>query len=66
MPYTFIETDWSFPGDGVWSCNDCGAHATKKEDIKHHASCVPGESKKWERFYEEAAKEQELEDKAGQ
>ena len=35
----------------IWTCNDCGAYAKEKEDIKHHDSCNSGESKKWENFY---------------
>ena len=34
--------------EGVWQCNDCGAHADSKENIVHHDSCTPGESKRWE------------------
>ena len=32
-------------------CNNCGAHANKIKNIKHHPTCTPGESKKWEEFY---------------
>lgn len=36
----------------VWSCNNCGAHSmTGPDDIKHHNTCIPGEDKKWERYY---------------
>ncbi len=39
----------------VWSCNNCGAHSlTGPEDIKHHATCTPGEAKHWEKFYNDA------------
>ena len=34
--------------EGVWQCNDCGAHADSKENVVHHKSCTPGESKRWE------------------
>lgn len=37
----------------VWVCNDCGAFASKKEEVDHHTSCVPGESEKWEKIYSE-------------
>lgn len=43
--YTFIKEA------GIWQCNDCGAYAAKREDVKHYDSCMPGESKKWEEFY---------------
>jgi len=36
---------------GVIQCNDCGAHADTKENVVHHASCKPGESKVWEKLY---------------
>ena len=41
----------------VWVCDDCGAHAENKEDVKHHKSCIPGESKKWENIYGEVGDE---------
>ena len=39
--------------DNIWQCNDCGAHAATKEQVKHHDTCKPGESQKWEEFYGE-------------
>jgi len=53
MPTTFVpptedETD-DWPG--VHVCDDCGAFAEKVEDIEHHATCKPGEAKRWEDFY---------------
>ena len=42
---------------GVVVCNDCGAYATTDEDIKHHASCVPGDAAKWETYYDEELQE---------
>ena len=39
--------------DDVCVCDNCGAHASTKEAIKHHSSCQPGESKRWQKFYEE-------------
>jgi hypothetical protein len=54
MPYTQVEDVNDFEGaQEFWSCNDCGAHADKPENVKHHDSCTPGESKKWEKFYGE-------------
>lgn len=38
--------------EGIWQCNDCGAHADSKENVVHHESCVAGESKKWEKHYD--------------
>ena len=36
-------------------CNDCGAFSTfGKVNVKHFSTCKIGESKKWERFYDEA------------
>ena len=38
----------------VWSCTNCGAHSlTGPEDIKHHDTCVPGDAKRWEKWYDE-------------
>lgn len=45
---TFIEEA------GVHICNNCGAHAPFPEKIEHHATCMRGESKKWEKIYTEA------------
>lgn len=45
--------------EDVWQCNDCGAHADKPENVKHHDTCVPGESQKWEEFYNKANEEEE-------
>lgn len=59
MPYTQVEAPGDFEGAVEhWSCNDCGAHAGKPEQIEHHKTCVPGESKKWEDHYNEANKEE--------
>jgi len=41
----------------IWQCNNCGAHADKKEDVKHYPKCVSGDAKKWEKFYEDANEE---------
>jgi hypothetical protein len=37
----------------VWQCNDCGAYADKPDKVKHHATCKPGESARWQKYYEE-------------
>lgn len=51
--YTFIETG---DGEGVHNCNDCGAYSfISEKDVKHHKSCVAGESKRWEKYYEKGA-----------
>ena len=41
----------------IVSCNDCGAHANKKENVQHYPTCIDGESKKWEKEYNDAYKE---------
>ena len=44
----------------VYTCNDCGAHSDiSPDDIKHHATCTPGDAKKWEAFYTKANEEEE-------
>ena len=35
---------------GIFQCNDCGAHAANIKAIKHFKTCVPGESAKWEKI----------------
>ena len=49
----------------VFQCVDCGAYADRPEDVKHHASCIPGESAHWETFYEEESKIEQFEAKTG-
>jgi len=54
MPYTKVFAN-------IWQCDDCGAHAEGgSQCIKHHATCKPGESKRWEEFYTKANEEEML------
>ena len=46
---------------GVITCNDCGAFAGRIQDIIHYNSCRSGESKRWERYYNEGY-EQDVKD----
>jgi len=41
-------------------CNDCGAYTNDGDEshVQHHASCVAGEAKKWQRYYEKFAEEE--------
>ena len=51
----FLEVTHLVEGDflDIYQCNNCGAHADRAADIKHYPTCKPGESKKWEKFYDE-------------
>ena len=40
----------------IHQCNDCGAYADSEEAVRHHKTCKPGESKRWEEFYGKDAK----------
>lgn len=61
--YTRVEHPDDFEGArNIFSCNDCGAHGEDPREIKHHDTCVPGEGKKWEQFYEEANAEEDEHD----
>lgn len=41
--------------DNIWQCNDCGAYADGGVAcVKHHPTCIPGESEKWIEFYDNA------------
>lgn len=42
----------------VYVCDNCGAFAKRAEDIKHHDTCTPGESKKWENYYNKGKESQ--------
>ncbi len=42
----------------IYVCNDCGAYAGKEKEIKHHATCKPGESEKWGEIYSEIVEEE--------
>lgn len=48
------DTETTFIEDvGVHVCHNCGAQATEIKEIKHYEICKPGESKKWEKYYNE-------------
>jgi hypothetical protein len=36
----------------IYSCDDCGAYAPRKEDVVHHKNCVPGDCERWQAHYE--------------
>ena len=38
-------------------CDNCGAYAKKETELKHHKTCRQGESKRWEKIYEEASED---------
>lgn len=42
---------------GLVVCDDCGAFAETPEDVKHYPSCKPGDSEKWEKYYNEQEEE---------
>ena len=42
--YTWVEDD-------ICVCDNCGAYAPSKKEVKHHKTCRPGESKRWEKIY---------------
>ena len=48
-----MENEYTYATPGVCQCNDCGAYADTKENIVHHDTCKPGESRKWAGFYAE-------------
>ena len=54
---SYTVMDLAADGDAgvVTQCLDCGDYVVngKMEDIKHHSSCMPGESEKWEEYYEQ-------------
>ena len=43
-----------------WQCVNCGAIADTVQQIVHYQGCKPGETKKWEQFYNEAHDEELL------
>ena len=43
--------EYTWVDENICVCNDCGAHASSEEGVVHHKTCKPGESKKWENFY---------------
>lgn len=44
----------------VYVCDNCGSHAEEPKNIQHHATCTPGESKRWEMFYSKGNEEDGL------
>lgn len=55
--YTHVCTEAEV-GYDVHVCNDCGAHAETPDKVAHYSSCVAGEHKHWERYYEQANNEE--------
>jgi len=56
---TFIDIG---DGDkGVYVCDNCGAFSHPAARIKHHNTCVPGESKHWENEYKKMHEESKQE-----
>lgn len=54
IPYeakTMAVEEVTWIDDTICVCDNCGAFADSPENIKHHRTCTPGESKKWEKFY---------------
>jgi len=54
--------DISDEGDGsemIAVCNDCGAQAPTEAQVVHYPTCEPGESAKWEAFYDNAPSQEE-------
>ena len=61
MKHNYTDIDISENEDKseiVRNCNDCGAYAILPKKVKHYDSCKIGESKKWEKFYENANDEE--------
>ena len=50
---TWVEHD-------ICVCNNCGAFADSPQNIKHHKTCTPGESKRWENTYSHEKKEETM------
>jgi hypothetical protein len=47
------------PDTFIMVCDDCGAQSEiNKTEVVHYESCKLGEAKRWEKFYEEAGKEE--------
>lgn len=46
-------------GPDVYVCNNCGANAVEINNIQHHDTCTPGESKRWEEFYNKINEDEE-------
>ena len=44
--------------EGIYVCNNCGAHAISPGEIQHFDSCSPGESERWKKMYNETAEEE--------
>lgn len=42
-----------------FQCNNCGAHARRVSAIQHFDTCKPGESKRWEEYYNDIPEDEE-------
>ena len=47
----YAPDDYTNVTEDVCQCNNCGAYADTMENVVHHLTCKPGESKKWEDHY---------------
>ena len=54
--YTYIDEG------AVWVCNDCGAVSSEIKNIQHYGTCVEGNSEKWQKFYENARLNEQIEE----
>lgn len=39
--------------DFITTCVNCGATGNTPEAIVHYGDCVPGDSEKWKKYYDE-------------
>lgn len=49
-------------GEDMFQCMDCGGLGPSPDTIDHCKTCKPGEAAYWEKYYEEAAKEELMEE----
>lgn len=50
--HSYTEVDTECDIGNIISCNDCGAFASRKEDVVHYDTCKPGESEYWQKIHE--------------
>lgn len=61
-----IETskiNWGVGDITMKQCLDCGAYVLEDKTIIHYDSCVPGDAKHWEEYYEQNHIQEQIEEK---
>jgi len=57
--YTHIPGNAEEEIEDVYVCDDCGAYASRPENVQHYVTCQAGVSDQWRQSYNDADDEDE-------